>query len=88
MSDDKAREIIDTEYIFNENILNFTEMPLELGNFDLMDFDGVNFIKQAKAAFISPINYLLLIFAHFIGCKITKACYKKRLCRRIGVFIY
>jgi len=44
MSDDKARDLIDTEYIFNENVINFTEMPLELGNFELMDFDGVNFI--------------------------------------------
>jgi len=45
MSDEKAREMLDTEYIYNEDMLNFTDMPLELGNFDLMDFDGTNFIS-------------------------------------------
>jgi len=44
MSDEKAREMLETEYIYNEDMLNFTDMPLELGNFELMDFDGINFI--------------------------------------------
>ena len=44
MSDDKAREMLDTEYVYNEDMLNFTNMPLDLGNFELMDFDGINFI--------------------------------------------
>jgi len=44
MSDDKARELIDTDYIYNENMINFTDIPLDLGNFELMDFYGINFI--------------------------------------------
>ena len=44
MSDEKARELLETQYIYNENMLNFTDMPLELGNFELMDFNGINFI--------------------------------------------
>jgi len=45
MSDDKAREFLETDYIYNEDILNFTDMPLELGHFDLLNFDGINFIS-------------------------------------------
>jgi len=44
MSDEKARELLETQYIYNEDMLNFTDMPLELGNFELMDFNGINFI--------------------------------------------
>jgi len=88
MSDDKARELLDTEYIYNEDMINFKEMPIELGRFDTMDFEGSNFIKQANAAWLSPIECCFIALAHFILCKITKACYKKKLCRRIGVFIY
>jgi len=44
MSDDKARDMLDTDYVYNENMINFTDMPLEMGHFELMDFDGINFI--------------------------------------------
>jgi len=44
MSDDKARELLDTEYVYNEDVINFTSMPIILGRFDLMDFTGQNFI--------------------------------------------
>ena len=44
MSDEKARELLDTEYIYNQHMINFTDMPLQLGNFELMNFDGMNFI--------------------------------------------
>jgi len=54
MSDDKARDLIDTKYIYNEDIINFTEMPIELGRFDSLDFNGSNFLKQANAAWLSP----------------------------------
>ena len=44
MSDDKARELLDTEYLYNEDVLNYTPIPLTLGRFDLMDFTGQNFV--------------------------------------------
>jgi len=44
MSKDKARKLINTKYVYNEDVMNFTSMPLTLGRFDLMDFTGENFL--------------------------------------------
>jgi len=69
-------------------MIDFTEMPLDLGNFDLMDFTGINFIKQANAAFLYPIYYFLIIVVHYLATKISKTCYKRKICRFSGINIY
>ena len=92
LTQDKAREINDLEpddiLIYNEEFLNLTKMPIELGRFDLLDFTELNFIRAANTAFYVPILYIGLAISHYIACKITKACYKRKVCRRIGVYIY
>jgi len=60
MSDDKAREMFSFEILyietvdlddllqqFYEEILEFTDMPLEEGSFDKLDYNQLNFVVSA-----------------------------------------
>jgi len=59
---------VDDIMIYDEEWLNLTEMPIELGRFDLMDFTELNFIRAANTAFSAPILYIGLIISHYIAC--------------------
>ena len=61
MSDEKAREMFDTEilyfetvdtddiigYLFDE-LIQFKDMPLEEGSFDKLDYDQLNFVVSTN----------------------------------------
>ena len=75
------------EFDINE-FLNLTETPLTLGRFDLMRYEGTNFLNQARAAWYIPTGLFIYIILHYILCYLTKTCYKIKICRKIGIKIY
>jgi len=76
---------VDDTLIYTEEFWNLTEMPVELGRFDLMDFTELNFLRAANTAFQAPILYIGCAILHHILCRITKRYYKNKIWRQIGI---